>query len=160
MYFDFLRCRTPQGTHMDAFKPLGVFWTKFINLVPHRGSWISPLIRRAEILLKAIHFVRKECLHDLQFMKTRSSSPNLSKLARAVSLWRQDPCAKLLTKRMDFMAWTAGLVRIMYKFCVLFELVEVWDFGPGLYSIDVVHIISVSDISWHKTKSANAADVI
>ena len=28
------------------------------------------------------HLFCKQCLHDLQFMKTRSSSPNLSKLAR------------------------------------------------------------------------------
>ena len=33
-------------------------------------------------LLKGHSFCKK-CLHDLQFMKTRSSSPNLSKLARA-----------------------------------------------------------------------------
>ena len=29
------------------------------------------------------HSFCKQCLHDLQFMKTRSSSPNFSKLARA-----------------------------------------------------------------------------
>ena len=29
------------------------------------------------------HSFCRQCLHDLQFMKTRSSSPNLSKLARA-----------------------------------------------------------------------------
>ena len=29
------------------------------------------------------HLFCKQCLHDLQFLKTRSSSPNLSKLARA-----------------------------------------------------------------------------
>ena len=29
------------------------------------------------------HLFCKWCLHDLQFMKTRSFSPNLSKLARA-----------------------------------------------------------------------------
>merc|ERR1719319_359368 len=29
------------------------------------------------------HSFCKQCLHDLQFMKTMSSSPNLSKLARA-----------------------------------------------------------------------------
>ena len=29
------------------------------------------------------HSFCKQCLHNLQFMKTRSSSPNLSKLARA-----------------------------------------------------------------------------
>ena len=29
------------------------------------------------------HSFSKQCLHDLQFMKTRSSSPNIYKLARA-----------------------------------------------------------------------------
>ena len=53
---------------------------------------------------------RKQCLHDIQFMKTRSSSPNLSKIVRADisnqfmktrSLFRH--CFhKLFTKRMDF----------------------------------------------------------
>ena len=47
--------------------------------------------------LKAIHFV-----NDLQFMKKRSSLPNLSKLTRGVSLWQQDPCAELLTNWINF----------------------------------------------------------
>ena len=32
MDFDFLRYRGLQGTHMDAWKPSGIFWTKFVNL--------------------------------------------------------------------------------------------------------------------------------
>ena len=32
MDFDFLRYRGLQGTHMDAWKPSGIFWTKFVDL--------------------------------------------------------------------------------------------------------------------------------
>ena len=32
MDFDFLRYRGLQGTHMDALKPSGIFWTKFVDL--------------------------------------------------------------------------------------------------------------------------------
>ena len=35
-----------------------------------------------ELFIKG-HLFCKQCLHELQFMKTRSSSPNLFKLARA-----------------------------------------------------------------------------
>ena len=54
------------------------------------------------------HSFCKQCLHDLQFMKTRSSSPNLSKLTSAISLWKQDPCAELFTKWMDFRHFRIG----------------------------------------------------
>ena len=32
MNSDFLRYRGLKGTHMDALKPSGIFWTKFVDL--------------------------------------------------------------------------------------------------------------------------------
>ena len=43
-----------------------------------------------------VHSFLQQYLHDLQFMKTRSSSPNLSKLAPAGISWR--PCFHKLKK--------------------------------------------------------------
>ena len=49
-------------------------------------------------MLSKGHSLCKHCLHDLQFIKKGSSSPNLSKLARAdisCQLMKKDPCAEL-----------------------------------------------------------------
>ena len=48
------------------------------------------------------HSLCKQCLHDLHFLKKGSFSPNISKLARADILWKQNPCAELFTQWMDF----------------------------------------------------------
>ena len=39
MDFDFLRYRGLQGTHIDAWKPSGIFWTKFVNLEQGAPWW-------------------------------------------------------------------------------------------------------------------------
>ena len=58
--------------------------------------------KKSPIIIIWSHSLCKQCLQDLQFMKKGSSSPNLSKLARDVSLWKQDPCAELFTQWMKF----------------------------------------------------------
>ena len=92
----------------------------FLKVINVLWDW-KPNIKRSHLNISQIHlslsgsFIEiwfwakghslcKQCLHNLQFMKNGSSSPNLSKLTSAVSLWKQDPCAELLTKEMNFTA--------------------------------------------------------
>ena len=46
-----------------------------------KGKWL----KKPKTIVNVVngHLFCKQCLHDLQFMKRRSSSPNISELARA-----------------------------------------------------------------------------
>ena len=57
--------------------------------------------RVVNIICKGLSFC-KQCMQDLQFMKTRSSSPNHSKLARADISCQFMKTRWLFTKRIDF----------------------------------------------------------
>ena len=91
--------------HETLFTYLSYHWTIFDS---HK-HWLKEQVsgfRHVQLFVFAFnryqemckgHSFFKQCLHDLQFMKTRSSSPNLSKLARAdiscefmktMSFWR------------------------------------------------------------------------
>ena len=61
------------------------------------------------------HLFCKPCLHDLQFMKTRFSSPNLSKLARA-DISCQFIKTKTLPRHCLQNEWTLSLLYIFLKF--------------------------------------------
>ena len=62
--------------------------------------WISSKLTKVYLFLK-------KCLHDLQFIETRSYSPNLSKLSLSGISWR--PCFHKLKKktvyRMNIRHW-------------------------------------------------------
>ena len=62
-----------KGIHIDYLTPS-------VNVL-HPCTTLHSLY--VSIFLPKGHSFCKQCLHDLQFIKTRSSSPNLSKLARA-----------------------------------------------------------------------------
>ena len=64
-----------KGIHIDYLTPS-------VNVL-HPCTTLHSLY--VSIFLPKGHSFCKQCLHDLQFTKTRSSSPNLSKLTRAVS---------------------------------------------------------------------------
>ena len=60
--------------------------------------------------VNAIHFVNSFCT-IFRFWKKDSphhTFPSYSELTSAVSSWKQDPCAELFTKWMDFRCFSAG----------------------------------------------------
>ena len=67
--------------------------------------WIHTFFPEIEnIIIIEGHSCCKHCLHDLQFMKTRSSLHNFSKLARAdISCQFMKTRSLSFTKRMDFL---------------------------------------------------------
>ena len=71
-----------------------------------RGKFVGKYLSKPKLFWvknawqKGGHSFCKQCLTHVQFMKTRSSLPNLSKLARAADI--SCPCAELFTKWMNF----------------------------------------------------------
>ena len=95
-----------------------------------KWDWLLELKREFSSVDIKGHLSCKQCLHDLQFIKTRSSSPNLSKLARADiscqfmktrSLWRHclqkewtlvnDLFMNIVIMCMNFKIWTFWLIK-------------------------------------------------
>ena len=60
MDFDFLRYRGLQGTHMDAWKPSGIFWTKFVDLQQCAPAWVRLAVWPARPQSKEI-WLKGEC---------------------------------------------------------------------------------------------------
>ena len=74
------------------------------------------------VLIKG-HSFCKQCLHDLQFMKTRYSSPNLSKVAR-VDISCQFKETRYLCRHCLQNEWTLAGESKMARTILLFSWVE------------------------------------
>ena len=106
MLFLLSRCiETILGFELFCF----VHWAFFVCTIKQKIAKLKWVFK--------VHLFLKQCLHDLQFMKTRPFLPNLSMLAPAFIHWKI-----LLQKRMDFNPYTSFVTEIFCQDTVFLNI--------------------------------------